>query len=179
MTTDEELAFFEDSVRRLKVEYDIYFGGGSRRAPTELDWRVQGLIKKYSDSQRLSSPQRFKYNTVVQRYAIYSDLWRQKLRIKEEGYRRPQDALLGIQGLRTVEASQSPQGTGLAGDPDQSPQRARLAGDPDAAAKASRRAEMKYIYGVIHITIGCDFSPTDCKSAPFVVSRLGPALFRP
>ena len=120
MTTDEELAFFEDSVRRLKVEYDIYFGGGSRRAPTELDWRVQGLIKKYSDSQRLSSPQRFKYNTVVQRYAIYSDLWRQKLRIKEEGYRRPQDALLGIQGLRTVEASQSPQGTGLAGDPDQS-----------------------------------------------------------
>ncbi|MGD0975571.1 MAG: MXAN_5187 C-terminal domain-containing protein [Candidatus Korobacteraceae bacterium] len=136
MTTDEELAFFEDSVRRLKVEYDIYFGGGSRRAPTELDWRVQGLIKKYSDSQRLSSPQRFKYNTVVQRYAIYSDLWRQKLRIKEEGYRRPQDALLGIQGLRTVEASQSPQGTGLAGDPDQSPQRAGLAGDPDQSAVA-------------------------------------------
>jgi hypothetical protein len=120
VTTDEELAFFEDSVRRLKVEYDIYFGGGSRRAPTELDWRVQGLIKKYSDSQRLTSPQRFKYNTVVQRYAIYSDLWRQKLRIKEEGYRRPQDALLGIQGLRTVEASQSPQRAGLAGDPDQS-----------------------------------------------------------
>jgi hypothetical protein len=136
VTTDEELAFFEDSVRRLKVEYDIYFGGGSRRAPTELDWRVQGLIKKYSDSQRLSSPQRFKYNTVVQRYAIYSDLWRQKLRIKEEGYRRPQDALLGIQGLRTVEASQSPQGTGLAGDPDQSPQRAGLAGDPDQSAVA-------------------------------------------
>ena len=136
MTTDEELTFFEDSVRRLKVEYDIYFGGGSRRAPTELDWRVQGLIKKYSDSQRLSSPQRFKYNTVVQRYAIYSDLWRQKLRIKEEGYRRPQDALLGIQGLRTVEASQSPQGTGLAGDPDQSPQRAGLAGDPDQSAVA-------------------------------------------
>jgi hypothetical protein len=136
VTTDEELTFFEDSVRRLKVEYDIYFGGGSRRAPTELDWRVQGLIKKYSDSQRLSSPQRFKYNTVVQRYAIYSDLWRQKLRIKEEGYRRPQDALLGIQGLRTVEASQSPQGTGLAGDPDQSPQRAGLAGDPDQSAVA-------------------------------------------
>jgi len=136
VTTDEELAFFEDSVRRLKVEYDIYFGGGSRRAPTELDWRVQGLIKKYSDSQRLSSPQRFKYNTVVQRYAIYSDLWRQKLRIKEEGYRRPQDALLGIQGLRTVEASQSPQGTGLAGDPDQSLQRAEPAGGPDQSAVA-------------------------------------------
>ncbi len=104
MTIDEELTFLEENVRRLKVEYDIYFGGGSRRAPTDLDWRVQGLIKKYSDSHKLTSPQRFKYNTVVQRYATYSDLWRQKLRIREEGYRRPQDALLGIQGLRPVEA---------------------------------------------------------------------------
>jgi hypothetical protein len=112
VTIDEELTLLEDNVRRLKVEYDIYFGGGSRRAPTDLDWRVQGLIKKYSDSQKLNASQRFKYNTVVQRYATYSDLWRQKLRIREEGYRRPQDALLGIQGLRPVQADPSPQRAG-------------------------------------------------------------------
>ena len=108
MTIDEELILLEENVRRLKVEYDIYFNGGARRAPTDLDWRVQGQIKKYSDSQKLSAPQRFKYNTVVQRYATYSDLWRQKLRIREEGYRRPQDALHGIQGLRPVETAPSP-----------------------------------------------------------------------
>jgi hypothetical protein len=102
VTTDEEITFLEDNVRRLKVEYDIYFGGGSRRAPTDLDWRVQGMIKKHSDSHKLTMEQRFKYNAVVQRYAVYSDLWRQKLRIKEEGYRRPQDALLGVQGVRPV-----------------------------------------------------------------------------
>jgi hypothetical protein len=101
VTIDEELALLEDHVRRLKVEYDMYFGGGLRRAPADLDWRVQSLIKKYTDTQKkLNSSQRFKYNGAVQRYAVYSDLWRQKLRIKEEGYRRPQDALLGIQGLR-------------------------------------------------------------------------------
>ena len=119
MTIDEELSFLEENVRRLKVEYDIYFGGGARRAPTDLDWRVQGLIKKYSDSQKLTSQQRFKYNTVVQRYATYSDLWRQKLRIREEGYRRPQDALLGIQGLRPVETAPSPQRAGFADTPRQ------------------------------------------------------------
>ncbi len=119
MTIDEELTLLEENVRRLKVEYDIYFGGGARRAPTDLDWRVQGLIKKYSDSQKLTSQQRFKYNTMVQRYATYSDLWRQKLRIREEGYRRPQDALLGIQGLRPVEAAPSPQQAGLASTPKQ------------------------------------------------------------
>jgi len=90
-------------MRRLKVEYDVYFGGGSKKPPTDLEWRVQSLIKKNSDSQKLNFQQRFKYNSVVQRYAVMSELWRQKIRIKEEGYRRPQDALLSIQGLRTDE----------------------------------------------------------------------------
>ncbi len=103
MTVDEELNLLDDVLRRLKVEYDVYFGGGSKKPPVETEWRVQSLVKKYSDSQKLTFAQRFKYNTIAQRYAIYSDLWRQKLKIKEEGYRRPQDAVLGIQGLRTAE----------------------------------------------------------------------------
>ena len=41
----------------------------------------------------MSFSQRFRYNEMAQRYAIYSDLWRKKSRIREEGYRRPQDAL--------------------------------------------------------------------------------------
>lgn len=101
MTIDEELNILEDAMRRLKVEYDKYFGGGVKKVPNDLDWRVQGLIKKYSDTQKLSFSQRFKYNSIAQRYAIFSELWRQKVRIKEEGYRRPEDALLSIQGLRT------------------------------------------------------------------------------
>jgi len=37
-------------------------------------------------------------NELAQRYAIYSDLWRKKSRIREEGYRRPQDAILSVSG---------------------------------------------------------------------------------
>ena len=40
---------------------------------------------------------------MAQRYAIYSDLWRKKCRIRKEGYRRPQDALLSVQGVRVDE----------------------------------------------------------------------------
>jgi hypothetical protein len=108
VTIDEELNHLEDCIRRLKVEYDIYFGGGGKKVPNDLEWRVRSLIKKFSDSQRLSAQQRFHYNTMVERYAIYSDLWRQKLRIKEEGYRRPQDAMLGIQGLRSLNETKPP-----------------------------------------------------------------------
>ena len=102
VTADEEISQLEDALRRLKIEYDVYFGGGSKKPPTDLEWRVQSLIKKYSDNAKLTFPQRFRYNSIAQRHALFSDLWRQKLKIKEEGYRRPQDAVLGIAGLRSV-----------------------------------------------------------------------------
>ncbi len=114
MTVEEELVLLDEAVRRLKIEYDVFFGGGSKKPPTDSEWRVQGLIKKYSDSQKLTFAQRFKYNTIVQRFAIYSDLWRQKMKIKEEGYRRPQDAALGIAGLRQAEEHEAAQA--LAGE---------------------------------------------------------------
>jgi hypothetical protein len=101
VTVDEELSALDEAMRRLKVEYDVYFGGGSKKPPNELEWRVQSLLKRFSDSQKLNFAQRFRYNSIAQRYAIFSELWRQKLRIKEEGYRRPEDAALSIQGLRT------------------------------------------------------------------------------
>ena len=103
MTTDEELNVLEESVRRLKIEYDVFFGGGAKRPPAETEWRVQNILKKYSDGSKLSFAQRFKFNTIQQRYAKYADLWRQKAKIKEEGYRRPQDAVLGISGMRRQE----------------------------------------------------------------------------
>lgn len=93
----------EDHVRRLKVEYDVFFGGGSKKPPAEIEWKVKNLLKKYSDGSRMNYTQRFRYSTIQQRYALYSTLWQQKLQIKEEGYRRPQDAVLGIQGIRSGE----------------------------------------------------------------------------
>ncbi|HET9182484.1 MAG TPA: MXAN_5187 C-terminal domain-containing protein [Candidatus Angelobacter sp.] len=103
MTIDEELSILEDHLRRLKVEYDIYFGGGSKKPPAEIEWKVKNLLKKFADGGRMNYSQRFRYSTVQQRFALYNALWQQKLQIKEEGYRRPQDAYLGIQGLRDHE----------------------------------------------------------------------------
>ena len=103
MTVDEELTILDETMRRLKVEYDVYFGGGSKKPPTDTEWRVGSLIKKFSDSGKLSFTQRFRYNAIAQKYAVMSDLWRKKMKVKEEGYTRPQDQLLGVQGMRTEE----------------------------------------------------------------------------
>jgi len=103
VTVDEELSLLEDNIRKLKIEYDVYFSGGAKKPPDDFEWRVRNAIKKYSDGRTLNFQQQFRYNTLAQKYAVFSDLWRRKLKIKEEGYRRPQDALLAIQGLRSEE----------------------------------------------------------------------------
>ena len=88
MTTDEELNKLEDGMRRLKIDYDIYFNGGTKRPPTDAQWRVETLIKKVGDSSGLNFAQRFRYNTLAQRYALFSELWRQRVKTREEGPRR-------------------------------------------------------------------------------------------
>ena len=90
-------------MRQLKIEYDVYFGGGAKKPPADTEWRVNSLLKKYSDGKGMSFSQRFRFNTLQQKFALYNSLWQQKLKIKEEGYRRPQDAVLGIAGMRINE----------------------------------------------------------------------------
>jgi hypothetical protein len=103
VTTEEELDLLEQQLRRLKIEYEMFFNNPAKRPPADVEWKVLSLLRKFSDSPRLSFSQRFKYNAMAQRYAIQSDLWRKKMRIREEGYRRPQDALLSVQGVRVSE----------------------------------------------------------------------------
>lgn len=103
MTIDEELTVLETQLRRLKIEYEVYFSNPTKKPPTDVEWKVLSLLRKFSDGGRMGFAQRFRYNEMAQRYAIYSDLWRKKGRIREEGYRRPQDALLSIQGVRLTE----------------------------------------------------------------------------
>jgi len=113
LTVDEELGLLEDNIRKLKIEYDVYFAGGAKRPPEDVEWRVRSAIKKYSEGRSLTFQQHFRYNTLAQKYAVFSDLWRRKLKIKEEGYRRPQDALLAIQGLRPEEEQAAAAALGL------------------------------------------------------------------
>ncbi|MGA8150144.1 MAG: MXAN_5187 C-terminal domain-containing protein [Terriglobales bacterium] len=108
MTVDEELNLLETQLRRLKIEYEMFFNNPAKRPPTDVEWKVLSLLRKFSDGGRLTFSQRFRYNEMAQRYAVHSDLWRKKARIREEGYRRPQDALLSIQGVRPAEENTTP-----------------------------------------------------------------------
>jgi hypothetical protein len=43
VTVDEELTKLEDALRRLKVEYGVYFNGSTDRLPRDLVYRVENL----------------------------------------------------------------------------------------------------------------------------------------
>lgn len=84
MTIEEEMTQLEDGIRRLKIEYDIYFNGGRDRPPYDIQWKIEATIKKYSET-KLSFAQRFRFNALVQRFAVHNDMWRQKVKAREEG----------------------------------------------------------------------------------------------
>jgi hypothetical protein len=88
MTLDEELSKLEDNLRRLKIEFDIYLNGGSKRPPVDSQWRVETMIKRLQDEPLMNSGQRFRFNGLAHRYGLFSELWRQRVRAKEEGPRR-------------------------------------------------------------------------------------------
>ena len=86
MTVDEELSKLENDIRRLKIEYEVFFNGSSPRPPHDTLSRVELLIKRYSsDQSKLSFGQRFRFTNLAQKYAVNSQLWRRKVQEKEEG----------------------------------------------------------------------------------------------
>src|SRR2546422_6302168 len=71
-TVDEDLNQLEKDIRQLKVEYDQYFGGGKKRPPADIEWRIEQLIRRYAERiAEINFGQRFRYNNLAQTYAKY------------------------------------------------------------------------------------------------------------
>jgi len=85
-TIDEDLAALERDIRQLKIEYDMYFGGGRKRPPTEIEWRIELVVKRYGErGGDMKYGQRFRYGNLAQTYAKYKDIFRKRLANREEG----------------------------------------------------------------------------------------------
>ena len=112
-TIDEELGALERDIRQLKIEYDQYFGGGRKRPPNEIEWRIDLVVKKYGErSGDMKIGQRFRFNNLTQTYAKYKDIFRKKLRQKEEGtvQRHFGAAAKAIEAERAQRAAEAAQG---------------------------------------------------------------------
>jgi len=65
-TTEEDMNQLEKDIRQLKIEYEQYFGGGKKRPPADLEWRIEITMKRYSDrGSQMNFAQRFRYSNLL------------------------------------------------------------------------------------------------------------------
>lgn len=84
-TVDEQLTRLEEDLRKLKIEFDIFFNGAVKRAPYDTKNRVETVFKRLSDDRTLTYAQRFRYNTLMARFTAFRELWRRTMQGREEG----------------------------------------------------------------------------------------------
>ena len=107
-TVDEDLGQIEKDIRRLKIEYEQFFGGGRPRPPADTQWRLESLMRRYNErTAELSFGQRFRFTNLTQTYAKYVDMWRKKTMQKESGASQHHfgAAAKAIEAARAREAS--------------------------------------------------------------------------
>ena len=84
-TIEDRLTRLEEDIRRLKIEFDVYFNGGTKRPPYDTRMRVESSLKRIGDDRTLNFAQRYHYNSLATRYASFRELWRRMLQGREEG----------------------------------------------------------------------------------------------
>jgi len=139
-TIDEELSQLEKDIRQLKIEYDMYFGGGRKRPPSEIEWRIELLVKRYAErGGELKFNQRFRYSNLAQTYAKYKEVFRKRLVQHEEGkvQRHFGAAAKAIEALR---AQSQPAAEAHAGQAENAPESQPRAASASAATSSSTAA---------------------------------------
>lgn len=81
---EKQLDRLEDDIRKLKIDFDIYFNGATKRPPLEARARLDSNIKRIADNRSLSYAQRYQFNMLVARFTSYRELWRRTLKAKGE-----------------------------------------------------------------------------------------------
>jgi hypothetical protein len=81
---DQQLVRLEDDIRKLKIDFDIYFNGAAKRPPLEARARLDAYIKRIADNRSLSYAQRYQFNTLVARFTAYRELWRRTMKARGE-----------------------------------------------------------------------------------------------
>ncbi len=81
---DQQIARIEEDIRKLKIDFDIYFNNGAKRPPLEARARLEANLKRIADDRNLTYAQRYQFNALVSRFTSYRELWRRNLKKRGE-----------------------------------------------------------------------------------------------
>ena len=113
---EKEMMILEAEIRRLEAEFNMFFAGRLPRPPWETRARVTALVKKIDNSFIRNTADRFRFESLQNRFQKFIDLWERQMTNRELG--RP------VMGARKPEPPPAPK------------KDAKPADQPEAAASA-------------------------------------------
>jgi hypothetical protein len=84
---EDSIDLFEEWLKRLKAQYDLFFMGARKLPPIEDRRRLDALVHELAKLRIRDNGSRFRFNTLLGRYNQYKELWTRLMREREEGPR--------------------------------------------------------------------------------------------
>jgi len=82
---DHDLQRLETELKRLELEYNLFFAGRLPKPPWETRGRVEALVKQYDRAHIQNFGDRFRFQSLQARFNTFVALWDRGLRAREEG----------------------------------------------------------------------------------------------
>jgi hypothetical protein len=102
MTTEESLAAFEELLKKLKVQYHLFFVGSRKIPPLEDRKRCDRIVQEFARMRIRDNTVRFRFSTLLSRYNQLQELWNRQMREREEG---PMEYQKRVQAYEEAEES--------------------------------------------------------------------------
>ena len=94
MGLSEDIDILNVQIRQLQTRWELFFTGVESKPPSELQRKVEKLIREYAFQEIRNSGERFRYQTLTARFNTFNELWQKRLRAREEG------KSFGVHGLK-------------------------------------------------------------------------------
>lgn len=79
----------ESEIKRLEAEYNQFFAGRLPRLPWETRTKVEALVKRHDRQGMRNTADRFRFQTLQSKFAMFCELWERQLKHLEGGRPRP------------------------------------------------------------------------------------------
>jgi hypothetical protein len=82
---DKQMVQLDGEIRRLETEYNMFFAGRLKRPPFETKNRVAALIKRHDNSYIRNTGDRFRFESLQNRYYKFLELVERQMMNRELG----------------------------------------------------------------------------------------------
>jgi len=125
---DQQMMQLETEIRRLEAEFNMFFSGRLPRPPAETRARVAALVKKHDQAFIRNTADRFRFESLQNRYSKFIELVERQLTNRELG--RP------VAGVRRVQEPPPPRRPDPKDAPQAEPGLIRFARDQQLSAES-------------------------------------------